>query len=106
MTRSNRPGWIYIAGAEGTGLAKIGFAKNPPARLAVLRTDCPTPIELMYLKEGSAADEAELLKRFSALRAHHSWFRFDRGNDLVEFVLESQKDPFHILDIEDCVRPE
>lgn len=100
--RGDERGFVYILGAEHSGMAKIGFATNPKKRVAGLRTSNHLRLHLMYLKAGTFADEYALMIRFRPLRVRASWFHFDPGNELAEFVLEAQKDPFHILDIEDC----
>jgi hypothetical protein len=95
MGRQSRDeGWVYIVGAEGTGMVKIGFTNQPPQRFKALRADSAVPLIVLYLDVGGVAEEKALHRRFADLRVRGEWFRFERGSALDAFVRDARCDPF------------
>lgn len=75
---------IYAMHAVGLNMVKFGRAKDPDARLDVLKTGCPAPLELVgYLDCG---DEVERLihECFRYSRKHGEWFIED--DNVLSFV--------------------
>lgn len=75
---------VYFIQGEATGLIKIGFARDPIARLRELQCGSPDKLRLLRTIPGGYALERELHLRFAALRSHCEWFRV--GNDLAAFL--------------------
>jgi hypothetical protein len=79
-------GYVYFARAEDE--VKIGFTKNPWARITALKTARPS-IELLATERGTPATEAGLHTRFAADRisttgAGREWFRWSPA--IAEYV--------------------
>lgn len=75
---------VYFIRAEGSGLAKIGFAVEPWKRLSKIQSDCPWPVTMAGIEPGNVAREAELHQRFAAYRERGEWFREE--GDLAEYL--------------------
>lgn len=75
---SNRPsemaaGKVYFIRLEDH--VKIGFSKNPWARIKELRCAMPTDPELLGFFDGTKDDEARLHKRFEHLKVNREWYK-------------------------------
>lgn len=90
--RNEKMGWVYIIGADESGMVKIGYTANPPKRFVALRTACPVEMTVLYLMPGDPSDEKELHRRFADLRLRKEWFRFEQGSPLDVFVREALTD--------------
>ncbi len=66
---------IYFIRQKGTNLVKIGWAKDPVARMATLQTGSPHEFELMAVGEGGAKEEHALHRRFADDHVRGEWFR-------------------------------
>lgn len=81
VDRAGARGYVYyIRNAE---MIKIGFSKNPWARLSSLRTSAPDA-ELVALEAGSIELEARRHLDFAHLRQKREWFR--READLAHHI--------------------
>lgn len=73
VMRHARPGWLYIAKADGKRLTKVGIASDVDSRLAQLNAHrlagvaCWRPAHVEYC-ENPAALEAELIRRLENYR--------------------------------------
>lgn len=94
-------GWVYIVGAQETGLVKIGYTSNPPRRFVALRTACPVEMFVLYLVAGDASDEKALHRQFKSLRVRKEWFRLEPGNELDTFIHKAREDWEMVLHADD-----
>jgi hypothetical protein len=67
---------------------KIGYAKQPSLRIAMLRTGNPMAIEPVLLLPGTRLDEANWHRRFVAQRERGEWFRIE--DELAEFLASDE----------------
>jgi hypothetical protein len=67
-------GFVYVIHAQGCGLFKIGWAKDPAKRIRDLQTASPDALELVGSRPGTLRDEADLHRRFRPLRIRGEWF--------------------------------
>ena len=65
-------GYVYYA--RDANMVKIGFSKNPWARMADLRIAAPK-IELLAVQPGTLDDEKTTHRRFEAIRGDGEWFK-------------------------------
>lgn len=81
-------GWVYLIQAESVGLVKIGHTslRTPLKRVSDLQSG--SPVELLFLAAfvGDRRDEKKTHLRFSKLRNHGEWFRWD--NEIWEYFDE------------------
>ncbi|WP_331758636.1 GIY-YIG nuclease family protein [Streptomyces sp. NBC_01547] len=75
---------VYILGAEGSPLVKIGWTNNPSRRLADLQSGSPLALRLLATCEGDARLESALHGHFADRRVRGEWF--DLGDDPVDLV--------------------
>ena len=68
-------GWVYFIEAHRPALVKIGWSKNPKARLTDMVNYSPVGMKLLTGFCGTVAQEKILHSKFAALRAHGEWFR-------------------------------
>lgn len=76
--------YTYLVGAEGSRIAKIGWALKPSKRRASLQTGSPIPLVILWTQEG--AYEERLHAEFDEVRVHGEWFDFTTLGDPVEVV--------------------
>lgn len=81
-------GYVYYAGAEGK--VKVGFSKNPWARIATLKTAIPA-IELLGIERGGMALEKQRHQEFEASRGDGEWFALT--DDLADHIRGLEKAP-------------
>lgn len=74
----------YLIAAEGSPLVKIGLAKSPTARMAVLQTGQPMTLSLLWTCEGDY--ERQLHRRFAAQRMRGEWFDLTSLGDPVAVI--------------------
>lgn len=67
-------GFVYFLQAEGTGLIKIGFSKNPGRRFRNARAFASEPLRLLGLHPGGRRLERKLHRAFRAECSHGEWF--------------------------------
>lgn len=63
---------VYYVGTDD--VVKIGFSKNPTARLRQLQSGFPMPLRLLGTEPGARALERARHKEFSDLRKSGEWF--------------------------------
>ncbi len=80
---------VYFALATN-GLVKIGFSKNPLARIKSLRGTVGQPLKLVAVIDGDEADERRMHMRFGEFYSHGEWF-FYRGR--LKTFIETQPAP-------------
>ena len=68
---------IYLIYAKGTEYCKIGYSKNPKARLAALQTGMPYQLVMDCIIEGGHKLERELHQRFSEYQVRGEWFQYN-----------------------------
>lgn len=73
----------FIQGVDG-GPIKIGYARNPEARLKDLQLASPVQLRLLAIVDGGKPRETELHQRFAHLRSHGEWFIADES--LVRWI--------------------
>jgi len=74
----------YLIGIKGSGLVKIGWAKDPKKRLALLQIGHPMVLSLLWVTKGPY--ERALHRRFAGHRVRGEWFDFTPLGDPVEVV--------------------
>lgn len=68
-------GHIYfVQGGHPDALIKIGWAKNPLARLKTLQACSPIPLTLLGTRAGTVLQEQALHRKLSYARFHGEWF--------------------------------
>ena len=70
-----RHGIVYVVRCGS--FIKIGFTKRLDVRLRSLATGAPEPLQLLSQTPGTTDDERVLQARFSSLRSHGDWFRYE-----------------------------
>jgi hypothetical protein len=68
--------FVYLIGSEGSPIVKIGRSIDVPGRLAAIQFMSPLKLTVLWQTEGGSELEAELHRRFKALRSHGEWFEF------------------------------
>lgn len=74
MKNTTKQGFIYAIQAEHVRLIKIGYSKNPHARLLDLQTGSAVRLALLAFWAGTMEDESALHARFNSHRSHGEWF--------------------------------
>jgi hypothetical protein len=78
--------FVYIL--QTGQFAKIGYSKNPAARLKLLARNLPEPATIMATFPGGVALENKLHRYFSEYHLHSEWFSWCPKLDaLVKFGL-------------------
>lgn len=67
--------YIYLAGAPGSNLVKIGFSRNPWARLIELRTGSVEELEILAMFKSAAKSEVDIHVLLSAFHHEREWFK-------------------------------
>lgn len=77
--------WVYVIGAEGSSVVKIGKATDIPDRLGGIQTGNPERLVIRWAVAGGRSLEKALHSQFKPFRKEGEWFDF--GNlDPVEEV--------------------
>ncbi len=77
-------GYTYFIEAAEANRVKIGFSKDPKARLKQLSSACPYPLKLIAAIPGPKSLEREYHRHFSTYRVQGEWFEMKGA--LVEYV--------------------
>lgn len=72
--------YVYIMYSEAALLYKIGFSKNPWARVKEVSKDF-SDVQIMMLFEGTIEDETRFHEFFKKLRIKGEWYKL--GNDVI-----------------------
>jgi Meiotically up-regulated gene 113 len=80
MSSAERQAFVYLVTARGSGLVRIGLARDPGQRLRELQVGSPLALDLAHAHACSdrLAAEAivvELERRFAHRRSHGHWYR-------------------------------
>lgn len=76
---------VYFIRSCSPDAIKIGYSDNVFRRLRQIHGACPSPVSLVAGIPGAdTGTEAELHRRFRALRIHGEWFRSEP--ELLEFI--------------------
>ena len=67
-------GYVYYIGVPGSDRVKIGFSKNPWARLGALRTATPG-LEVLATEKGTMLGEKDRHREFTHDHIEREWFR-------------------------------
>jgi hypothetical protein len=81
-------GFVYVIRDDESGLAKIGYSKDPSDRLRKLQTGSPVRLWLVCVMPGDLATEAALHGVFKERRVHGEWFNDSDGtiSDLIRDI--------------------
>lgn len=71
-------GYVYFIQGLCGGAIKIGYSKDPQARLRELQTGYPDTLTILLMIPGTEALESVIHKRFESLRLRGEWFRPDQ----------------------------
>lgn len=85
---------IYFVKGARTGLIKIGYATDFPARLKRLQSHSPDRLHLLWCYRSYASHERDLHNQFAEWRAHGEWFR--PSPPLLAYI--KAREPRHFLD--------
>ena len=80
----NRKGLLYIAVRDTDGAIKIGWTSDVMRRIAELRKEGRSPVELLACFPGDKPDELRLHARFIADRLDGEWHR--ASPELLSFI--------------------
>lgn len=77
-------GYVYFASPEDQDVMKIGFSKEPRARMAGVNTGSHQEITLDFCFATYREAEKMIHRRFAADRLRGEWFKYTRA--LAEFI--------------------
>ena len=80
---SSKGGYVYFVGAS-RGDIKIGYSKNPWARVRDMQTSNNKELRLLGSFRGTRADETKLHQQFSDINVRGEWFK--RTPELLDFI--------------------
>lgn len=72
--QEGKSGFVYVVGAKGSSLVKVGFSKDPESRLAELQIGSPLKLYIEGVWRGSKTDECEIHVLLKDSRSHGEWF--------------------------------
>lgn len=87
MAKGAKVGWVYFI--EAGPAIKIGWAKNPAARLLQLQTAQAEALDLIGVIPGTRYLESDLHRRLSRSRVRGEWFERNATLKLVRPVIAS-----------------
>ncbi|MFI0742684.1 GIY-YIG nuclease family protein [Streptomyces sp. NPDC021100] len=67
---------VYVIGASGSPVAKIGVSTDPERRLRQIQSMSPLRLEILWTCPGSYPLEGRLHAQLRAYRSHGEWFDF------------------------------
>lgn len=67
---------VYVIGASGSPVAKIGVSADPERRLRQIQSMSPLQLEILWTCPGGYPLEGRLHAQFRAYRSHGEWFDF------------------------------
>ncbi|GAB2891586.1 GIY-YIG nuclease family protein [Streptomyces mayteni] len=67
---------VYVIGAPGSRVVKIGRSSNLPERLKAIQRMSPLPLVILGSFSGGSSLESALHRHFRSLRTHGEWFDF------------------------------
>jgi hypothetical protein len=79
-----RPMFIYFIQCLATKKIKIGYARDPWARLTCIQTGCPTPLLLLGMMPGNRFVERDLHAKFAGHLYRGEWF--DPAPEIIEYI--------------------
>src|SRR5207237_3685040 len=84
MSGAERAAFVDVVAARGSGLIRIGVARDPAQRLRELQVGSPLQLELAHAhacpdRLAAEAIVEELQRRFGGRRAHGHWYRLEVG---------------------------
>lgn len=71
-----KKGYVYLAQNTKSENLKIGFSKNPKARIKQLNIVSDVKIQLIDKFKGEISDEKSLHKKFDDIRMNSEWFEY------------------------------
>lgn len=85
MNSAEPQAFVYLVAARGSGLVRVGLARDPGQRLRELQVGSPLKLELAHThpcpdRLAAEAIVAELERRFAGRRAHGHWYRLGAGD--------------------------
>lgn len=98
------PGWVYIIGVEGQSMVKIGFAQNPKARFANLKTDNFGKLILLQILPGSSANEHEIHRHFAEQHHRGEWFGLQGALAAALEKAGTMLHPWTVIDMDEITR--
>ena len=84
MSGAERAAFVDVVAARGSGLIRIGVARDPAQRLRELQVGSPLQLELAHAhacpdRLAAEAIVEELQRRFGGRREHGHWYRMSVG---------------------------
>lgn len=79
----------FLRAINDRGPIKIGFAIEPPKRLAEIQRMSPAQLKILKAIEGDRMREAEIHRHFSYFRKYGEWF--DGKKELLRFIANPDK---------------
>lgn len=83
MTEPGNSGVVYMIGAAGSRLVKLGFSSRIERRLADLQRMGPAVLTLLWTTPGGRPLESRLHKHLRQYRCHGEWFDFGDADPIV-----------------------
>jgi hypothetical protein len=76
-------GWVYVIGAPGSSVVKIGRSSNLAKRLSVIQTGSHDKVVVRWTTPGGRQLERALHEEFQLFRKHGEWFDFGEDDPVV-----------------------
>jgi len=77
-------GYVYVVGAAGSSVVKIGYSSNVTKRLRALQNASPAPLSVMWTTRGDMSTERRLHREFDKCRIRGEWFDFGGADPVAE----------------------
>jgi len=74
---------IYFIEAAEHGI-KIGYTYDIEKRFILIQSFCPIKLKLLCVIKGDPYKEKEIHRKFSHLRMHNEWFKYD--NEILNYI--------------------
>lgn len=107
--------YVYVIQSPLGGAVKIGYSRDPQARLADMQVGSPVPLRLVATFRGGRAEERALHEALRGSRSHGEWFmpshgmrcllreRLGRGPSLL-LIEKQRRTHMHDDHTWDCIR--